>query len=359
MVPHPPARLAFGSVSELVHVNRVQGLAVGLGASFSVGSRILVMTSAQVGTADSRVLGKVGMRRQGGRAALLLEAAREIRDVSDWPVISGALNSVLAQEGGRDFGDYVLLERARVSGEIAMGRGSAVQVGLGIERSKSVSAAAEPTTGTYPENPALGVGRLTVGRVAIRLQGTSRSTRLETELALEAGAGPAGPAGPGPDAREYVRLTFDGGLEAPGGPLGSTLIVRLRAGAGSRELPTYRAFPLGGRGTLVGEPFRRYGGRRLVHGRVEWQVPWPVPEVRMGSYASTGRTAILAPFFAIGWAGGVVEDSLWQSDAGLRPVLGVASELLFRVLRLELGWAIRSRGVGLVIDASPPWWPVL
>jgi hypothetical protein len=46
-----------------------------------------------------------------GPATVTLEGGRSIHDFSDVPVISGVLNSILSQEAGEDYGDYVMVDR--------------------------------------------------------------------------------------------------------------------------------------------------------------------------------------------------------------------------------------------------------
>ncbi len=80
-------------------------------------------------------------------------------------------------------------------------------------------------------------------------------------------------------------------------------MARASAGAATRDLPAYRAFVLGGRGTLLGEGFRAYGGRETAWGSLDLRLPVGVPEVPLGSFAGTGRTLTLIPFVAAGWVG--------------------------------------------------------
>ena len=93
--------------------------------------------------------------------------------------------------------------------------------------------------------------------------------------------------------------------------------------------------------------------------RVEWWFPFRLPSPRMGSWVQAGSESTIAPFVAIGWADQPVEGLPWAASEGLRPVLGVASELLFNVVRVEAGWAPRAGRVSILLDASPSWWPVL
>src|SRR5262249_51250779 len=106
-------RLAAGSISDLAHVNRVQGLALGVGGIFGISqSRAQLRPSIGYGTSDERVTGGVSLTVGQGATQISLEAARTIRDFSDLPVIAPAMNSILSQESGDDHGDYVLLNSA-------------------------------------------------------------------------------------------------------------------------------------------------------------------------------------------------------------------------------------------------------
>jgi hypothetical protein len=105
---------------------------------------------------------------------------------------------------------------------------------------------------------------------------------------------------------------------------------------------------MGGRGTLVGEPFREWGGRYALHGHLEWRLPVPVPAVTMGAFANTGRRIVVAPFVSAGWAGGAVSR-----------VAGLGLELFHRLFRADLGVSLRGEGVSLVVDLTRDLWPIL
>ena len=191
---------------------------------------------------------------QAGRTTVGLRARRSLRDFADRPISSGVVNSLLAQEGGRDLGDYVLLDR--VGGSVTWRLGASAQLSAtgGMERSTSVRTAASPARGRYRPNPALGVGTISVGRLALDWTQSAliRSTAVELHLDLEGGTG----------ARDYLRADVRGAWLTPAGP--GALRLSGTAGFGTRELPGYRGFAVGGWGTLPGEPFRRWGGRRVA-----------------------------------------------------------------------------------------------
>jgi hypothetical protein len=342
------AALASGSISDLIHVNRVQGLALGFGGVARSGP-LEWRPSIGYGTSDHRVTAAMALAVRAGPPTIGFEAARRVRDFSDLPGASGVLNTFLAQEGGHDYGDYVLLESARLSFDEPLGSASAVKLDGGVEHSQSVSTTAAPSSGHYRPNPSLGAGTYWVAHL-----GLSHSSRdpaahrgLETRLDLEAGSGPAG----------YARAAAGGEWLAPLGP--GEVSLRGYAGLGSDGLLAYRSFALGGRGTLLGEPFRAFGGRSLVWGHLEYRFDVPFPAISLGSFASTGHTITLAPFLAAGWTGRPIPGLPWAATDGIRPTAGLAAEWFMRLIRLEIGVALRGGGVGFAVDVNRDWWRVL
>jgi hypothetical protein len=343
----PRARLRVGALSDLAHVNRVQGLTLGLGAAVRVGSRRLRMEpTAAFGTSDHRLTGGLAVRVGFGPAEVEAFGRREVRDLSDVPVISPLLNSFLSQENGDDYGDYVLLDRTGAGVRYPLGVGTALGLSLAVERSRSVNVTATPAHGAYRPNPALGAGTYRVARLRLE-RASAAGPGLGGSVALEAGDGPT----------TFVRGAVDGMWLVPTG--GTALAGRLHAGWGSDGLPAYRSFVFGGRGTLVGEPFRAFGGRSYALAELEWRLNAPGPAIPLGSFASTGHTMVLAPFVAAGWSGRPYPGLPWQATGGVRPVAGLAAELFMRLIRVEAGIGLRDGKVGVTLDAHPDWWGVL
>ena len=346
----PASRLAGGSLSDLVRVNRVQGLTLGLGAVIGLrGRRAELRPSVAYGTSDDRLTGSLALSLSSGATRLGVLAARRIRDFSDLPVVAPVLNSLLAQEGGRDYGDYVLLHtvglgvRHRTSGRTTLG------LDLEVEESRSLAVAASPATGSYRPNPALGAGTYRVARLSLERASGGIAVRrdLQGRLAVEGGEGPT----------EYLRATAEGRWLAGLGR--GTVLSRIYLGAGTDGLPTYRAYALGGRGTLVGERFRAFGGRTAALAHVEWRVDVPAPAIPLGSFASTGRTLTVAPFVAAGYTDRTPAALPGTESDGIRPVAGVAVEWFMRLLRLEVGMGLRDGRIGVTLDLSRDWWGVL
>jgi outer membrane protein assembly factor BamA len=156
---------------------------------------------------------------------------------------------------------------------------------------------------------------------------------------------------------EYLRGTVEGRWLA--GLRGSELLSRFYLGVGTDRLPAYRSFVLGGRGTLVGEPFRAYGGRTAALAQMEWRFDVPVPALSLGSFASTGRRMTVAPFLAAGYAGHPLPGLPWGRTDGVRPVAGVALEWFMRLIRIEAGVGLRDGHVGVTVDINRDWWGLL
>jgi hypothetical protein len=270
-------------------------------------------------------------------------------DLSDVPVISTVLNSFRSQEAGKDLGDYVLLSGVRGRMGVPLSARSSIILDLGVERSQSMAVAATPVRGTYAPNPPLGAGDYFQGAVTFRqgAAGVGLAQDLYGEARLELGDGPT----------QYFRVTAEvTGITALGG---RALVARGYLGWGSEGLPTYRSFVLGGRGTLLGEPFRAYGGRSILLLQVEWRPTISVPAVGFGTFASTGSDLVIAPFVAAGWSDRAIPGTTWRATNGVRPVVGVGIEWLMNLLRLDVGVGLLDGGVQVTFDVTRGWWPLL
>ena len=346
----PSKRLAARSLSDLVRVNRVQGLALGLGATLRLeGTRIQLRPSIGYGTSDGRVTGEVLGSWSTGATDISIGASRRIDDFSDIPIISPVLNSLLSQEAGKDHGDYVLLQSVDLGLRQRLGGRTAIALGLSAEESQSIRTQATPASGTYRDNPTLGSGTYGIARLVLERASAGMAVRsdLQGRWSVEVGDGPS----------EYFRATAQ--VQWLAGIKGSQLLTRFYLGAGTPGLPPHRSFVVGGRGTLLGEPFRKYGGRYVALGHLEWRRDVPVPALSLGSFASTGRRITLAPFVAAGYTTEPLDQLPYTNTGGVRPVAGLAIELFMRLLRVEAGVGLRDGVIGVTVDVNRDWWGLL
>jgi hypothetical protein len=346
-------RAQFGgtSASDFVHFDRVEGLALGLGATFRAGSEATVLRlRGGAATATPLFVGGADLAVRRGAWTWSLGGAREVRDLGDTPVISRAVNSFLAQEAGVDYGDYYLSTGGEGSGTLALGGRSSLQVAAGWARTDSLRTHARWARGSFSRpNPAVGEGSWTYARVALRRLAPAFTTAqsVSGRLVVEGGSGTS----------SYGRVYGEGRWQLPVGS--GWLVARASAGAATTDLPAHRAFVLGGRGTLLGEGFRAYAGRQEAWASLEFRLPARVPQIRLGSYAGTGRTATLVPFVAAGWTGDARWPELGRSARGVRPVVGLGLEWLHDLVRVNVGYGLKTGTLGGSFDISRDFWGIL
>lgn len=344
------SRPAVGAISDLVRFNRVEGLALGAGFLARPGAGpVSLRVQGSFGFGDERPKGGLTARYEGRHVTLELLAERRAVDIADEPVIAPAVNSLLAQEAGNDYGDYVLRDRAQLMVRRDFGPRGAVTVGVGVERTTDMGVSAAPAHGTFRPNPALAVGSVGFARLTLEQRTPQLSVQggVAGRLEVEGGTG---------DAAQYVRLRGSARAQWPLG--GSDLVLRAWAGWGSNELPAYRAFVVGGRGTVVSDPFRAWGGRSAAVGTVEWRTRAPFPGISLGPFLSTGRHVIVAPFVTAGAAGHPLPGLPWTASDGVRLEVGLALEWFHRLLRFEAAVG-RDGDVGVTLDLGRDLWGIL
>ena len=338
----PGTRLWANGVSELLHINRVQGITPEVGTRLALGRGVTIRAQGGIGTADHRVVGRFALDRQLGGVLASLVAERTVADIGTAPIISGVLNSLRTAFAGDDRGDYVLLERAQLGWRILAGA-TRIDVAAGGEWSWSVASGFTPLNGTSAPNPALGIGAVVVLRGVV--------TRRDSDgdgwsLSAEGGSG----------TREWLRLLLDARSKRSLGR--GALQLHAMGGIGSHDLPGYRSFVLGGRATLLGVPHRALGGRRAGLVDAGWLVPIDLPTPPVSTLRRIHLPSALGPFVAAGIAGGEL-GVLGQATGRIEPVVGLRLELWGPLLRLEAGASLRTGHIGVTVDVHPDWWPVL
>jgi hypothetical protein len=346
-----PRRLGVRGLSDLVHANRVEGIALGAGIVVrGGGERRELRGVASYGFSDRRPKGRVTVVEREGRAALEASLFREVRDAADVPVIAPLLNSLSSQELGRDFGDYYVADGARLGYRHGIGVRGEWSATVGRETIRSLAVTAAPATGAFRPNPALGGTGVNFAQLAVRRRSEGFAVRrdLHVELETEGGRLDGG--------KTYLRVAALGHVLVPIG--GTRLFVHAQGGAASAGLPPHRAFVLGGRGTLLGEEFRRFGGARMALARLEWRIPVPFVSLGVGPYTRTPRQLTVAPYVAAGWASRPVAGAPGIATPQIRVTPGLAFEWL-GVFRFEAGLATETRRVGFAFDVTRDLWSIL
>jgi len=340
-------RLGVRGVSDVLRANRVEGLAAGAGVVWRVpGDQLEVRALASYGFADRRVNGTVALAMRGGAGpGIELAGYRQVRDVADAPVIAPLLNSIASQEFGDDYGDYYLATGVRAALRRSVGVRGEWRVTAARERVASLPVRTTPATGRFRPNPAVRAGDFSVASLTLRRRSEGFAVRRDVaaEVTVEVG-------------EHYVRASGAGHLLVPVG--GSRVLLRLQGGAAGDGLPLHRAFALGGRGTLLGDAFREWGGRRAALVHLEWRAPVPFVRMAAGPYARTPGTITLAPYLAAGWTDRPISGTPWRATPGARVTLGVGLEWL-GVFRLDAGYGVQSRRARLAFDVTRDFWDIL
>ena len=348
-----PTRLGVRSLSDLLHVDRVEGLTVGAGMTQRLGgSGVEVRVRSSYGFGDTRIKGRGEAEWESPVGGLTLSGYREVRDVSDRPVISPLFNSINTQEWGRDYGDYYLADGGTLAFRRPLGTQGDWSATVGRERIASLPVVGWPAGGKYVPNPSLGAGHVDVVQLTARRRtaGLGQSVRhdLAGGIAVEGGRRDGGDG--------YWRVSGDGTALLP---LAATRVVlRGEFGIASPNLPAHRTFVLGGRGTLLGDDYRTWGGRRAALLDLEWRLPVPFVSFSAGPYTRTPSHIIVAPYAALGWTAVPVSGTPWRATPGTRATLGLALEWL-GLLRVEGGYGAQSRKLHLALDVTRDFWGLL
>lgn len=340
----PRVRLLADGLSQLLMVNRVEGVTPALGARFALDGSILIRVRGGYGLSDHRVIGGLGVTGRQRRWDWSVGAERLIRDVSDVPVISGVANSLGTAISGDDHGDYTLVDRATAGVGVSAGK---IHVGLELSResSRSVTSEFTPLFGEVPPNPSLGAGTATVYRATASGGWWPRSARWSLDAEV----------GSGGTSWSRIHGTGQARIAMPRGELQ----LAGEAGIGSGDLPGYRSFVLGGRGTLLGVPFRSLGGRRSAWMEAAWNIPVaaPTPPVPGARYAKL--PSAIAPFIAAGIAGGDEPGMPWRATDRIESSAGLRLDLWGPLIRLSAGMALRTGRAEVVLDIHPEWWHLM
>lgn len=340
----PQFRLfANGGLSRLLQVNRVQGITPGMGVRWRAPVGVTLDLAGAIGTADGRVTGSGSVSWFAGDLRMEVTRAREIRDMHEWQRRSGVANSIATLVDGSDAGDWYLSDRLELAMAGSPARWMTVTGSIRRERTSELRSAFTAINGGLLANPALGNGSEVVSRASLSLaQPDGRGWQLSLE---KGGAG---------REREWLRFAIQ-----MAGALPIGLEWRAWGGIGSRSLPAHRGFVMGGAGSLPGTVPRAVGGRQLAVLELSHPLGVALPAPIGPRLAGNALNSRVIPFVALGMAREPFEGLPWQATGDLVPVLGARLDLWGPLLRVELGWAPRTGGISLMLDAHPDWWPLL
>lgn len=354
--------LAARGISDFARFNRVEGLALGAGLSFRLGSGFSASGRARYGFEDARAKARAALAWQRA-TGLGVEAAvfDDFREAGDVAERSGVFNSLAAQEFGADDTDPFRARGAALTARMARGS-TRWALEVARENQSALCVHAVPARGSF--RPALPAAGGEVTRASLFMDQPTRPFWFGTELRAQ---GEARWLAASRTSVMRVAALVEAERAVAGGELALATIV---AGArGTAFVRVQDLVLLGGPVTLPGYPGHSLVAGSAVAQRAELRVPVPFPAVRLGRFGRSSARATLAPHFSAGWLAppGAPDTpqpanlhSVSPAPAGLYRSAGVSLLFGFDLLRLDVSRGLDAGGGWIVsLDAARAFWRVL
>lgn len=355
--------LSTRRISDVVRVNRVEGLAVGAGLARRLGGGFGLEAYGRWGFSDEEAKGRVALRyERAGGLAVRLFALRDHHDAGDVQEVSLIRNSFAAQEFGSDWTDPY--EVTGVGIELGLGAPGRLRwrLELAAEEQEALAVNASPVRGSYaPTIPAwpLRVRRAVLGLDRPRVLGPlGTEIRAEVELRGAAFEGMAGAPPLGEEnpllGRAFARLEVER-------PFGARLVLLRSTAAAvsatSDGIPPQELVLLGGPISGPGYEYHQFAGSAGVTQRVELRTPVPFVPITLGRFGRIPGTATLAPYAHVLYVhrGSGVP----AGPDGFRPALGVGLLTLFDVVRFDVAHGLRGGRWTFSVDVGRDFWSIL
>lgn len=342
--------LSAHRLSDFVHVNRVEGLALGAGLMQRLGGGVAVSGSANYGFSDHDWKARGGFlyTRPSG-AGLSITGYRELHDVSDIAERSGLINTFAAQEFGSDYTDPYFARGVAAmltTGTVAPVRGS---LEVAYERQDSVSIHATPADGTYDRTIAFAPfreSRITLG-MDVPTQSTIGGFDVNVKVRVSGIRGQT--TAPNAPWNNWLRGSFLAQFDRD---VGATHLVfqTLAAGVtGADSIPVQHLVYLGGPLSAPGYDYHTLVARGAVSQRIEWRFKVPFVGIPLGGWGRSPATLTLAPYV----------NGAWLDQQQWRPSVGLGALTIFDLLRFDVARGVRDGRWWFGFDVSRDFWNVL
>ena len=272
LVGRPTWAWGYERLADAFRFNRVQGVALGLGAAWRPeGVPFLrLQGTARYGFADGRLNLRAAAIRESPGGRWTLSGHHEVAAVSGGAPVGPLANSVNALFTGHDDAEYYRATGAALLHERSVGHGTELLLGLTVEEQGSVSTAAESFfnditggNGEFPANPAVAEGWSGEAKVALAGLAGPASWRVQADGFLAEGRNAS--------AAALVSGRVHGRWRQPvGGARGVTL--EAAGGATLGDSIPQRLFRLGGTQSVRGQDYGVARGEAFWTVRADWGV---------------------------------------------------------------------------------------
>ena len=365
-------RVSARGVSDMVRVNRVQGLTLGAGIEQRVGPGLTLAVRPNFGIDERRLRGELSLGWQAALGASVhLFARRVLADARLEPERSGIANSLAAQEFGGDATEPYDVLAAGASVEAPMA-GLRWTLSVAAERQRAAHLYAQPATGRYaptiaataysPLHAALRIerdGPLDVWGFDVRAAGQADWNHARGHSVCPAAGAPCVLA---PD--DAWRLSGVADVQRSIGRLQFVSHTDAGAsGASGGDIPAQQLIYFGGPVTAPGYGLHELVGTRGASQRFELRMPVPFYAFSLGTFGRSPAQATLAPFVnlvgldplaASSVAAGVARTSRFYPSAGVG-LIG-----FFDLVRLDVAKGLREDGRWTFsVDVTRAFWGIL
>jgi hypothetical protein len=369
--------LAARRLSDFARFNRVEGLALGAGLSWQLGSGWGLATRGRYGLEDHEPKGEVELSWQNapgtGVGAFY---THDCADVSDVVERSGVVNSLAAQELGSDHTNPYRNARGGV-GVATILAGARWSLDMTREAHEALEIHASPAAGRFAAP--IPAAPVKLWRVALRGDRATSLGWLDTEYrfrgelratSTDSASTNCGEilCGATRSLRPSVALEVDRPMNRArlrSRTLGAALL------AGDEVLAQELVF-LGGPVTAPGYAFHELVGNRALSQTLELELPIPFPSISLGRFGRAPGSATLAPHVTGAWVHAVgtgtpilraapvtTVDALRPVSSGFYPSIGVSMITAFDLLRFDVSRGLRPGRWVFSVDVSRAFWSIL
>lgn len=353
------ATMSARSASEIAHVNRVEGPAVGSGVSKVLGGGVSIDGRARYGFADHEAKGGGGLTlTRPSLGSFRLFGEKDFRDVGDVAERSGAMNSLAAQEFGSDYTDPYLVEAGGARFESPQLGSTTFRFTGTYEHQRPLFVHATPVTRQYA--PTIPAADRHATRWVLEAERVPSLWWLGTELTFRADARLTLPfesdvAGFGASDLATIRGAMVANIERPVGDLRivtATTVAGVRTMGSGAPVPVADLVYLGG---PVSGPGYNYHSIVSTFGwseHLELRVPAPFPAFSLGRFGRVPGRGSFAPFAQVVGTGGPIPRGF--------PAVGAAYLLPFDLVRIDVARGLGTNGRWTFsVDLSREFWKIL
>ncbi len=350
------ATIGAQGLSDLVRVNRIEGLALGGIIARRWGHGITTSLGGRYGTDDRRAKGQasIGYRTAAG-SGVAFTAQDDWRDVGDEPEVSSARNSIAAQEFGSDYTDPFRVRAVGVRATLALPAGLVVRFDGSAERQQALAIHATPASGRY--RPLIRAGEVDVTRYALTVDRPTVAAPFGFTVRGNGEVRWTVPTSRSAGADRTLRVM--GSLRAERSLGGTTLASRsFFAHVISRgAAPVQELVYLGGPTSGPGYGYHAFVGTTGAAQHIELRKRVPFPSFPLGRFGRTPGEATVAPF-----AHAVLVEGAGLSPNGGRgafPSVGIGLLSPFELLRIDVARGLRDGRWTFSLDVAREFWSVL